>query len=307
MGEIEGYWQRVVAPFGSATVDEVLVNGILSVTIVSGKHLDQAPSPFESNGAMLRWLLAFARQEGVRLDPLCGSAGGRVSLELCKVGAVGGGHLRWHALLPPLSQDGPLLALRRHRFGQLTLKDFGGAADVKNALFQAVVRRRPILIAGPTGSGKTTLLLALLAEAAANERIVIIESLAELPQLFPTWIRLLERLPSLEGVGHVSLDRLLREALRLRPDRIVLGEIRGEEAWTYLDAISSGHEGGLATIHAGSSAEARERLWTLAGRRSDVTHRETRTGDAPCGPRVDVVVLSRGDPPAIAHYDGEIP
>jgi Flp pilus assembly CpaF family ATPase len=303
MGELESGWLQLASFFADELVDEILINGEHSATVVVGVRSYACDSPFRSNGNMLTWLMSFARHEGVRLDPVCGSAGGRISMELCQRVGLGQSHVRWHALLPPLSQDGPLMTVRRHRFGHLTWDDFGGTPASKEKVLEAARNRRSLLIAGPTGSGKTTLLMTLLAEVAPQERVVILESLAELPKLFPSWIRLLERPPNLEGIGATSIERLMREALRLRPDRMVLGEIRGKEARSFLGAILSGHSGGMATIHAGSVAEARSRFMEL----SNIGYRSGKStalgGYNASLAALDVVLLARGAPPQIMAYD----
>jgi pilus assembly protein CpaF len=305
-GNGNGIWARLLGFFDDQRVDEVLINGARSVMMVIGQRAEVGASPFASGQSMLQWLTQFARDQGVRLDPLCGSAGGMVAAEDLPTLLGQTGQLRWHALLPPLSQDGPLLALRRHRFGAISLENFGGPDALKERLSLAVAQKRSLLIAGPTGSGKSTLLVALLAAHASQERVMILESIAEIPALFPTWVRLLERLPNLEGVGAVSLDRLLKESLRLRPDRLVLGEIRGGEARPFRNALLSGHEGAMATIHAGSLGDARRRFDALASK---------SWGDGSGGPEggksepnrdamttIDVVLMDRGSPPVIRDY-----
>jgi pilus assembly protein CpaF len=301
-----GIWAQLLGFFIDQQVDELLINGARSMVIIAGEKVKVGRSPFGSGQEMLHWLTLFAREEGVRLDPLCGSAGGMVAPERLTQIRNYAGQLRWHALLPPLSQDGPLLALRRHRFGVISLTDFGGTDEVKSQLLRAMASRRSLLIAGPTGSGKSTLLVALLAAHAPQERVVILESVAEIPSLFPTWVRLLERLPNLEGVGAVSLTRLLKESLRLRPDRLVLGEVRGDEAYPFFNALLSGHHGAMATIHAGTVHEARHRFGTLASDQGGCQGEplDSKFGmmrEASAG--LDVVLMKRGSPPIIAGFD----
>lgn len=300
-------WERLQDFFSDPLVDEVLINGGRSVIVVIGERFEVGKSPFDSGQTMLHWLCEFARDEGVRLDPLCGSAGGMVLSQHLSTSLKQVGQLRWHALLPPLSQDGPLLSLRRHRFGVISLEDFGGSDTLKKQLACAVAQKRSLLIAGPTGSGKSTLLVALLAAYASKERVVILESIAEIPPLSPTWVRLLERLPNLEGIGAVPLERLLRESLRLRPDRLVLGEIRGGEAQPFLNALLSGHEGAMATIHAGSVNDARRRFVALAAGQGKANADGSENGF--CGAPgealtgLDVVLMKRGSPPVIADFE----
>jgi pilus assembly protein CpaF len=135
---------------------------------------------------------------------------------------------------------------------------------LREVLARAVRSRCNILVSGGTGSGKTTTLGALSAFVPANERIVTIEDTAELRLLQPHVVRLEARPPSVEGRGEVTIRRLVRNALRMRPDRIVVGEVRGGEALDMLAAMSTGHDGSLSTVHAGSPAEALRRIETLA-------------------------------------------
>lgn len=273
--------QELEARLQGDGVDELLLNGSRSGYLVRRGVAEAVPSPFASDDELLEWLQDLAEASNIRLDPVSGSAGGQWD----------GGRIRWHAILPPLSRDGPLVSFRRHRFGELTLQDFAGDLVVKDTLRAVMTARRPLLIAGPTGSGKTTLLAALLTEQ-AHERIVVIEALPELPRFGAMTVRLAEKLPSLEGVGAVSLSRLVRESLRLRPDRLVLGEIRGHEAQAFLQASFTGHQGIIATIHAGNAHEAIERLVLLAG--------GSKTARAMASAlNLVVVMLVRGSPPRL--------
>ncbi len=284
--EFEAVWQDLLAFFADPTVDEVLVNGTHGLWLVQAAGLTGRPSPFASTAAFSGWLLALARREGVRLDPLCGAAGGSLMQE----------SFRWHCVLPPLSQDGPLFSLRRHRFDVLSLCDFAAAPAVLAAVAAAMTARSCVLVAGPTGAGKTSLLVALLRAYAAAERVVIVEALAELPRVSAACVRLLERRANLENIGEVGMARLVSEALRLRPDRLVVGEIRGSEARVFVETLGTGHGGMMATIHAGSVEEALARLRCLAGPDGGVTR-----------PALHVVLVERGCPPRIrslTHVDG---
>lgn len=280
MTDGEAIWIReLLAVLTEPDVDEVLVNGVSSAWAVTSVGPRPLPRPFESEEALLDGLFDFAASCDVRLDPVIGAAGGTLR----------GGAVRWHALLPPLSRDGPLLTLRRHRFEHVGLGDFAADPGQVVALVGALSVDAPLLIAGPTGSGKTTLLHALLKEQASEERIVIIETIAELAMPSPFSIRLLARPPALDGRGAVDPSRLFAEALRLRPDRVVLGELRGAEATAFLAAAGSGHGAVLATIHAASAEAAVARLKALAGsacESSGVTS-------------VTVAMMARGAPPRL--------
>lgn len=247
--------RRAPEPFGAVfsdeAVDEVLVDGLGRMSVVRSGRSERQRSPFKGRDALAEWLLAAAEETGARLDPLRPATGGRL-----------GGAFRWHAVLSPTAPDGPLLSLRRHRFASLKLAAFA-EGSVADALLMAFECGRPLVIAGPTGSGKTSLLAALLAERAAHERVVCLEAFEELPDASPQWVRLVERTPNLEGKGGVTLARLFHESLRLRPDRLVLGEVRGAEARLFAEAALTGHRGVLTTMHAGSRAQVLARLRAL--------------------------------------------
>ncbi|MDF2441965.1 MAG: pilus assembly protein CpaF [Subtercola sp.] len=181
--------------------------------------------------------------------------------------------LRLHAVLPPVSPRGTLISLRIPRTGLLHLDHLaeagfftpnGGAGpDYRSIVETGVCERSNVLVTGAGGSGKTTFLSAMLASAPPEERIVAIEDVAELRVDHPHFVSLEARQPNLEGAGGVSLGRLLREALRMRPDRLVLGECRGSEIRELLSALNTGHDGGAGTLHANSLADVPARLEAL--------------------------------------------
>ncbi|WP_130176321.1 TadA family conjugal transfer-associated ATPase [Cryobacterium sp. SO1] len=180
--------------------------------------------------------------------------------------------IRVHAVLPPVSSTGTLLSIRLPRAERLSLDALaagglfgqGNAATAQLGRLRAAVHdRENLLVTGATGSGKTTLLAALLGEAPAAERIVAIEDVAELRIAHPHVVALESRQANLEGAGRIGLDSLLREALRMRPDRLVLGECRGVEIRELLAALNTGHDGGAGTLHANSLADVPARLEAL--------------------------------------------
>jgi len=195
---------------------------------------------------------------------------------------VGGRHLddaspvvdvRWehgarvHAVLPPVACTGATISIR---LPQVEVPDLDELArrglcdsETRRRLEQLVTERRNILVSGATGAGKTTLLSALLGLVPAHERIVTIEDVAELRVDHPHHVRLEARQPNLEGAGAVPLSRLVREALRMRPDRLVVGECRGEEVRELLTALNTGHEGGAGTVHVGRIVDLPARLEAL--------------------------------------------
>ncbi|MBN9606020.1 MAG: TadA family conjugal transfer-associated ATPase [Actinomycetales bacterium] len=174
---------------------------------------------------------------------------------------------RVHAVLPPVSPGGPAVSIRLARREQLSLDDLVDAGTVTNRdaehLRALVARRANLLVTGAGGSGKTTLLAALLAEVPPDERILVLEDVAELRIDHPHVVALEARQANLEGAGAVPLERLVREALRMRPDRLVVGECRGAELRELLAALNTGHDGGAGTLHANSLADVPARLEAL--------------------------------------------
>ena len=195
--------------------------------------------------------------------------------------------IRVHAVLPPVSSTGTLLSIRLPHASRLSLAALadaglcgtGDAASAQLARLRAAVHdRENLLITGAAGSGKTTLLAALLGEAPASERIVAIEDVAELRIAHPHVVALESRQANLEGAGRIGLQGLLREALRMRPDRLVLGECRGEEIRELLAALNTGHDGGAGTLHANSLRDVPARLealGALAGMTPEAVARQT--------------------------------
>lgn len=205
-----------------------------------------------------------ARELAVRLI----AAGGRhidEATPFVDVRLTGG--VRVHAVLPPVSTGGALLSIRVPARAQPTLDDLvardGLGPSERDRLLEAVEARTNLLITGAGGAGKTTLLAALLGNAPPDERIVVIEDVAELRIDHPHVVGLETRQPNLEGAGGVGLRRLVREALRMRPDRLVLGECRGEEVRDLLAALNTGHDGGAGTLHANSLEDVPARLEAL--------------------------------------------
>ncbi|HWU47537.1 MAG TPA: TadA family conjugal transfer-associated ATPase [Humibacter sp.] len=190
--------------------------------------------------------------------------------------------MRVHAVLPPISTNGTLLSIRiprrrSFRFDELAA---AGMVTVEQAarLRRAISARENLLVAGPAGSGKTTLLSALLAEAPHHERLVCIEDVAELRVRHPHVVSLEARQSNVEGAGEVGLARLVREALRMRPDRVVVGECRGAEVRELLSALNTGHDGGAGTLHANSLTDVPARLealGALAGMSVEAVARQT--------------------------------
>jgi len=237
-------------------VTDVFVNGPREVWVDRGCGLERQRHLSFSEGEL--------RDLAVRLVAI----GGRHIDEAtpCVDTRLGDG-IRVHAVLPPISPAGTLLSIRVPHLTTLSLADLEAAdffALVPLAAVRDLVdRRQNLLITGAGGSGKTTLLSALLGAASPTERIVAIEDVAELRVLHPHFVSLEARQANLEGAGALDLARLVREALRMRPDRLVLGECRGAEIRDLLGALNTGHDGGAGTLHANSLADVPARLEAL--------------------------------------------
>jgi pilus assembly protein CpaF len=229
-------------------VTDVLVNGPAEVWIDAGAGLERTPVRFADDAAVRRLAVRLAVTAGVRLDDAAPWADA----------ALPGG-IRLHAVLPPLVAT-TTISLRVLRAPPDVL---GGLdAEVRRVLADAVVSAGGVLVVGPTGAGKTTLLAALLGLVAPDQRIVLVEDTAELAVAHPHVVRLLTRAPNVEGVGGVGLETLVRQALRMRPDRLVVGEFRGAETAVLLGALTAGHRG-AATLHASGLDGVPARLLAL--------------------------------------------
>lgn len=190
---------------------------------------------------------------------------------------------RLHAVLPPVAQDGPYLSLRTFRQRAFTVSELiaAGTLDepVADLLRALVAARLAYLVTGGTGSGKTTLLAALLSVIPGAERVVVVEDAAELRPMHPHVLGLTARRPNVEGAGEVTMRELVRQALRMRPDRIVVGECRGAEVAELLAALNTGHEGGAGTLHANTPADVPARLealGVLGGLSREALHAQVR-------------------------------
>ncbi len=171
---------------------------------------------------------------------------------------------RVNVVVPPLCPDGPVVTIRRFADRRVRLVEFCPDPEVEAFVVDRVRRRSSILVVGGTGAGKTTLLNALAGSIDPGERVITVEDTAELRLRLPHVVRLEARPANAEGVGAVPLGALLRNALRMRPDRLVVGEVRGAEAFDLLLALNTGHDGSMATCHAVSAATGLERLALLA-------------------------------------------
>jgi pilus assembly protein CpaF len=238
-------------------VDEIMVNGPGTVWVERRGRLEATDVHFDQAAELRHAIERILAPLGRRVDeaePLVDARlpdGSRVNV-----------------VIAPLALDGPVLTIRRFRRRGLTpdslVRTGTWTAPLHDVLRRAVQARLNVLVSGGTGSGKTTTLNALSSFIAVDERVVTIEDAAELRLQQPHVVRLEARPPGVEGRGEVTIRRLVRNALRMRPDRIVVGEVRGPEALDMLAAMSSGHDGSLSTVHAGSAEEALRRVETLA-------------------------------------------
>jgi pilus assembly protein CpaF len=238
-------------------VEEVMVNGHERVYVERRGKIEATDVRFADEAELRNSIERILAPLGRRVDELSPMVDARLA-DGSQVNVV----------IPPLAVDGPAISIRRFagsRPSVAELVELGTMSMAHCDLIAAAVRgRRSMLISGGTGSGKTTLLNALSAFIAAGERVVTIEDAAELRLQQPHVVRLESRPPSVEGRGEVTVRDLLRNALRMRPDRIVIGEVRGPEALDLLTALNTGHRGALSTVHANSPADALRRLETLA-------------------------------------------
>jgi pilus assembly protein CpaF len=238
-------------------VEEVMVNGPDRVFVERGGRIEATD-------------VAFADEEELRnaIERILAPLGRRVDELSPMVDARLADGSRVNVVIPPLAIDGPTVSIRRfgaRRPGPDELVALGTLTAKQRQLLEAAVGgRRSVLVSGGTGSGKTTLLNALSSFIGADERVVTIEDAAELRLQQPHVVRLESRPAGVEGRGEVSIRDLLRNSLRMRPDRIVIGEVRGPEALDLLTALNTGHDGALSTVHANSPADALSRLETLA-------------------------------------------
>ncbi len=234
-------------------VNEIMVNGPGEIWV-------------ERDGTLRRTEARFTDRKELEdlLERIFGDAGRRIDLaHPWADGRLPDGS-RVHGILPPLAVDGPYLTVRKFSSAMFDLEDLveRGTLDADTAvqLRDAVNHRENLLICGAAGTGKTTLMNALSRGIASGERIVTIEDSTELQLQHPHWLRLETRLPNPDGGGAVTMRELVRNALRMRPDRIIIGEVRGAEAFELLVALTTGHAGSLATIHAAGARHALTRM-----------------------------------------------
>ena len=239
-------------------VGDILVNRHDRVWVEQGGRLQRSTTRFDDEAHLRRIIERIVTRVGRRVDEQSPMVDARL--------ADGS---RVNAIIPPLALDGSALSIRKFAPIPMTVErllQHGSIVEPMARLLHAMVRARlNLLISGGTGSGKTTLLNILSAAIPADERIVTIEDAAELRLQQEHVVRLETRPPNIEGQGEVTPRDLVRNALRMRPDRIILGEVRGAEAFDMLQAMNTGHEGSMATVHANSARDALVRLENMLG------------------------------------------
>lgn len=244
-------------------VNDILVVGPRAVWVDQGKGLRLSDIEFEDDDAVRRLAMRLALAAGKRLD----DAQPWVDGQLSGLGRRGYS-VRLHAVIPPIAVDGTCLSLRVLRPATQTMDALvasGAIAEEAATLLETIIDARlAFLVVGGTGAGKTTLLSALLGRVDPAERILCVEDAVELAPQHPHVVRLVARTPNVEGAGEVPVRALVRQALRMRPDRIVVGEVRGAEVVDLLTAMNTGHDGGAGTLHANSTGEVPARMEALA-------------------------------------------
>ena len=240
------------------SVADIVVNGPNNVFVEREGRLTSVPVRFVDDAHVIRVIQRILAPIGRRVDESTPMVDARLP-----------DGSRVNAIIPPIALDGPCLSIRKFRKNPLTAEDllrFGSvSADILDELQSRVHHRTNLLVTGGTGSGKTTFLNLLSQWIPANERVVTIEDAAELRLHHAHTVRLESRPPNLEGQKAVTARDLMRNALRMRPDRIIVGEVRGDEVLDMLQAMNTGHDGSMTTLHANSVHDAIHRLELLAG------------------------------------------
>lgn len=255
---VENYLKPVRLLWDDPTVTEILINGPDEIFFERKGKLERAEG------------MSFGSEEDLRtaVNAIAGSIGRRISLEEPRLDARLADGSRIHAVIPPCSLKGTTVAIRKFTQAKISMKDYiklgAITPDAANFLEISMFLGKNILVSGGTGSGKTTLLSLLCSRIPKGYRIIVIEDAAELSIEYEHVVRFETRMPDEQGKGEVSMRDLLKSALRLRPDRIIVGEVRSSEAMELIQAMNTGHKGSMGTIHANSPNDALVRLEALA-------------------------------------------
>ncbi len=244
--------------FADPGISDILVNTYRQVYVERQGRLELTPITFRDNNHVLKII-----------DKIVSSIGRRIDESSPMVDARLPDGSRVNAIIQPVSLDGPILSIRRFAVVPLTMDDFvnfKSLTPTMAALLEGIVQARlSVLISGGTGTGKTTLLNVMSGYIPPSERIVTIEDAAELQLQQPHVVRLETRPPNIEGKGEITQRALVRNSLRMRPDRIIVGEVRGAEVLDMLQAMNTGHEGSLTTVHSNSPRDSMTRLENMIG------------------------------------------
>jgi pilus assembly protein CpaF len=240
------------------TISDILINGHHNIFVERRGLLEPVPSLFKDEAHLLRIIQKIVSAVGRRVDE---------SSPLCDARLLDGS--RFNCAIRPIGVDGPLVSIRKFSKSKLSIERLIEIDAIRpqmaDLLSAAVKARITTIVSGGTGSGKTTMLNALSASISHTERLITIEDAAELQLQQPHVARMETRPPNIEGKGEIRQRDLVKNALRMRPERIILGECRGEEAFDMLQAMNTGHEGSMATIHANNPREAISRLEQMIG------------------------------------------
>jgi pilus assembly protein CpaF len=241
---------------GDQSISDILINGPKQIYVERGGRVELTDVKFRDNGHLMHVIDKIVSQVGRRCDETSPMVDARLP-----------DGSRVNAVIPPLAIDGPSMSIRRFGADPLTWDDYirfkSCTPEIRDFLEACVLAHLNIIILGGTGSGKTTLLNNLSSFIPATDRIVTMEDAAELRLRQPHVVRLESRPPNIEGKGQISIRDLLINSLRMRPDRIVVGECRGAETLDMLQAMNTGHDGSLTTIHANSARDAVQRVETM--------------------------------------------
>lgn len=233
-------------------ITDILINGLSSLYIEREGCLIKSKNPFSSESSIYGFIERLLVPIGKPLDAAAPYLDGRL---------LDGS--RFNIVLPPLAHPGPLISIRKPRKDETILLSSFGSREVTSWISEKVKLQKTFLISGGTGAGKTTFLAALIREILNEERVVVLEEVMEINPPHPHLIHLEARTANAEGRGEVTLGALLRSALRMRPDRLILGECRGPEAFDMLQAMNTGHGGSLGTLHANSAQDALRKFESL--------------------------------------------
>lgn len=251
--QLQGRSSALLPLFEDESITDILLNGTGSLFVEREGVLEPRESPFSDRGHFQDFIERLLTPLGKRVDAAFPFADGRLS-----------DGSRFHVLLAPLAVEGPFVSIRRWRRAENCPLESFGPPDVVAWLVAKLVGGANVLVVGGTGSGKTTLVTRLLDRVPPEERILIVEESVEIRPRHPHVLHLEARPATPDGTGEVTLRQLLRNALRMRPDRLILGECRGEEAFDLLQALNTGHRGSLSTLHANGCRDGLRRLETLA-------------------------------------------